>query len=420
MERVGYVKTGMWRPRCSATALLVCLLFLSCPGRSSEDGQSLDKSLDGIRFGVLAYVDYSSGQEALAGDEQENYNRFSLTRGYFTMKKSLNAWMGMRLTTDVKHETKDPGTKLHGSYVARLKYFYAELKPPDLGPLTSMKSEVGLGHMPWLDFEEHVNPYRCQGTMAIERAHVFNSADLGASIRGYLGGELEDAEKRIGSHHYTGKYGSWHVGVYNGGGYHAVEKNQDKVVEGRVTLRPLPGAVPGLRLSYLGISGKGNKAKGDEIVTPDGKTMVFLEPPGYQVHLCMLSYRHPMVILTAQYFTTRGNASGEWINKQGNALETEGWSAFGNMKVPATGRKANLFARYDWFDQDSEDEWAEHTAYWMLIAGMAFDLYKNNLLLLAYETTEYDEDAGHKGHMPSPENNLGREEKFQAVWQIKF
>ena len=60
-----------------------------------------------------------------------------------------------------------------------------------------MKTEVGLGHIPWLDFEESVNPYRCQGTMAIERAGVFNSADLGVSIRGDFGGKLEDAGNEI-------------------------------------------------------------------------------------------------------------------------------------------------------------------------------------------------------------------------------
>ena len=81
----------------------------------------------------------------------------------------------------------------HTDFKLRLKYLYAEFRPPNISFLTSMRSEVGMGHMPWLDFEEHINPYRCQGTMFIERAGTFNSADLGVSIRGYLGRQLDEA-----------------------------------------------------------------------------------------------------------------------------------------------------------------------------------------------------------------------------------
>ena len=43
--------------------------------------------------------------------------------------------------------------------------------------------------------------------MAIERAGTLNSADLGVSLRGNFGGELEDAKVRTGNHHYAGKFG---------------------------------------------------------------------------------------------------------------------------------------------------------------------------------------------------------------------
>jgi len=189
-----------------------------------KSGVAVPKGLKGIKVGMLGYVDYSVGKKPLPGDKEENLNAFKLTRGYLTIKKKINPWLGVRITTDI-HQDDDEDWKV------RLKYLYAELKPRDLGFLTDMKSEIGMGHIPWLDFEEHVNPYRCQGTMAIERAGTFNSADLGISLRGNIGGRLEDAEEKTGNHHYDGKFGSWHLGIYNGSGYHAKENNDNKVLE---------------------------------------------------------------------------------------------------------------------------------------------------------------------------------------------
>jgi hypothetical protein len=417
LQKAGFDKNAGCR-HALCLYLFVAAVFLGIGGGAwadEEASQSLDRSLQGIKFGVLAYIDYSEGRAPLPGGDEENYSRFSLTRGYFTLKKSMTDWMGMRMTMDVKQESDAAGTKLEASYVTRLKYLYAELKPEDLGPFTDLKAEVGLGHMPWLDFEEHINPFRCQGTMAVERAHVFNSADMGLSLRGYLGGRLDRAEQKTGSHYYDGRYGSWHLGVYNGGGYHAVEENQNKVIEGRVTLRPLPDLAPGLQISYFGLYGEGNRAEGDQV---NGITLD--DVPGYTVNLGMLSFQHPAVTVTGQYFTTQGNQGGEWIQPDGEAIDTEGWSAFLNLKVPGTGSRMRAFGRYDFFDTDPGNEWAEDTAYTMTIAGLAFDLHENNLLLFAWESADYERDADLKGKPPAAGNELGHEDKVQAVWQIKF
>jgi hypothetical protein len=371
--------------------------------RPTEADQSwwLPKGLKGIEVGMLAYVDYSNGKEPEINDGESSFNEFRLTRGYLTVKKEVLPWMHARVTIDAHQDET-------GDYKNRLKYFYAELRPPDWRFFTSMRSEIGLGHIPWLDFEEHINPYRCQGTMAIERAGTFNSADEGVSLRGYLGNGLEDAEEKTGSHYYDGRYGSWHLGVYDGAGYHASEKNNNKVLEGRLTLRPVPDTIPGLQVSYFGIRGEGNEegANGDY--------------PDYDVNLGMLSYEHPLGILTAQVFQTEGNAKGTWVDGQGDALETAGYSFFGNFRLPVMDRKLSLFARYDHFDQDSDDQIGNDTAYDMFMGGLAWDIYKGNLLMLVYETTDYEDDAGKKGKVPEIASELGDDHRIQAVWQIKF
>ncbi len=365
---------------------------------------SIPKALKGLSISGLGYIHYDVGTKPEPGDNDDSFNRFTLGRGYFTVKKKINPWMSGRITMDLTR-------KSDGDWAYRLKYLYAELKPQDMGFFTNMKMEVGQGHNPWLDFQEHVNPYRAQGTMAIERAGVFNSADLGVSLRGNFGGKLADAKAKTGNHHYDGLYGSWHIGVYNGSGYHADEVNGNKAVEGRITIRPLPNVIPGLQISYLGMFGEGAKKYNDE-------------SPDYMVNLGYISLENPMYILTAQYFRTTGNAGGSWVALRDDGsikdeLETEGYSFFGRVRMPFMP-KVSLWARYDHFDQDKDDDIAEDTAYDMFIGGISYDIYKGNYVMAVFQTVDYDDDAGKQHKLPVPGNNLGDDQQFQLVYQLKF
>ncbi|MBN1833385.1 MAG: hypothetical protein JW896_14870 [Deltaproteobacteria bacterium] len=364
---------------------------------------AVPKGLKGVSVEMLSYLDYSNGEIPESNDGTSDLNQFKITRGYVTIKKEIRPWFHARVTMDTHQDDVE-------DWKVRLKYTYAELRPPDFGFLTDMKSEIGIGHMPLLDFEEHMNPYRMQGTMAIERAGTLNSADIGVSLRGYFGGKLEDAEERTGSHHYDGKYGSWHLGIYNGPGYHASENNSNKPFEARLTLRPLSEVIPGLQLTYFGIlAGKGNEGNNPAGVFPD-----------YEVNMGMLSYENPRLTLIGEYFTTEGNKSGTWVDAQGRALKTKGYSLFGNLKLPILDNKISLFGRYDHFDQDDNGMIAIDADYDMVIGGLAYDFYKGNTFMLAYETTDYGPNAGKKGKLPVPDNHLGDEKKLQAVFQIKF
>ena len=363
------------------------------------------RALKGLKIGLLSYIDFSTGKSPLVGGNEQTYTEMKLTRGYLTVKKDILPWLSGRMTYDIHREAS-------GDIKGRIKYLYAELRPKNLGPLTDMKIEIGQGHIPWLDFEEHVNPYRMQGTMAIERAGVFNSADLGISIRGYLGRKLQNAKELIGNTHYDGKYGSWHIGIYNGAGYHRGEHNTNKVLEGRLTLRPLPAILPGLQLSYFGLIGEGDtKAVNGNY-------------PDYEVNLFMLSYQRPDFIFTGQYFRTKGNAKGTWVDVRGDALRTGCYSFFMDYRLPVilfSAQRLHIFGRYDHFDQDINGHITDHnTAYRMYIFGFGYDVYKENKLILTFEKTDYGTNAGEKGGLPVIGNNLGDEYKWQMVWQLHF
>jgi hypothetical protein len=379
----------------------------------------LPEALKGLKVGVLAYVDYSVGDKPGFKDRHTGYNQFTLQRGYLNIQKEITPWLHARFTPDL---TQDDA----GDWKLRQKYLYAELRPPNAGRvLTEMKSEIGLGHIPWLDFEEALNPYRCQGTMPLERAGVFNSADLGVNLRGNFGGRLANAKEVVGNEHYDGRYGSWHIGVYNGGGYHAKEANENKPVEYRITVRPLPDYLPGFQASYFGVYGKGNSTTNNY-------------SPDWIVHEGFLSYQHPWFILSAQMFATKGNQGGKWttgIGKRANSLWTRGYSVFADAKIPVkifNEYRWHAFCRTDWFNADQDEVIAKSAKYTKLITGMAFHVYKNNLFLLAFEKTWYGRDYGIDGGTGyngtsdpavSPGTNgknLGTDQRFQTVYQISF
>jgi hypothetical protein len=418
--------------RQAAAALALAMMVL--PGLSraqmgdknvapTDKELKLDTSLSNLKFGLLSYIDYSSGQTGLADGEQSNYNQFTLTRGYLNVEKKFLPNLGGRMTVDIYQDVNDSvqvGSTTYtvpedsaGSWVVRVKYLYMSYSPADLGPLANMKAEFGMGHIPWLDFEEHVNPFRCQGTMAVERAGVFNSADLGISLMGNLGGKLEDAKGKTGNGAYDGKYGSWHLGVYNGSGFHAAEANQNKVFEGRISLRPLPDAAPGMQLSYFYLTGDGNKM------------YTFHHDdywPHYQVQIGMFSFEHPAVIFTGQYIATQGNSAGAWVyGNKGTALPTVGQSYFLNIKVPGTDNKLSVLGRYDLWDMDPEHKIVKRdSSSNMLIYGLAYDIHNGNMIVVDCETTSYDQNSGGKTKLPVLNNKLGDDTKIQVVYQVNL
>ena len=366
--------------------------------RDTLKKEVIPKALEGLSIGTLSYADYSGGREK----DGQSYNRFTLTRGYIIVKKQLTPWLSFRITPDI---TQDDS----GDFKLRLKYLYAQLQPPDVAFLTDMKAEIGMGHIPWLDFEEHINPYRVQGTMFIERAGTFNSADIGISIQGNIGGQLDKEYQSSVSNYYAGRWGSWHVGGYNGAGYHAKEANENKIPEVRITLRPLPDWVPGLQVSYFGLFGQGNALAGNN------------DYPDFNVNLAMLSYQSEWVTFTGQYARTLGNQKGAMVDALGRALRTEGYSLFLDGKLPLLDKQFSLFGRYDHFDPDTKD-WVTSgdDSYDIALGGLSWEFYHHCLALLVYEYTWFEKNNAGLGKVPALNSDLDDDHRIQVAMQISF
>jgi hypothetical protein len=313
--------------------------------------------LPSVKVSGLAYISYQDGQTAGA-----DYSKVTLKRGYLDTQAKILPYLSARGTLDITQDST-------GDWKPRFKYLYGKFDLGTASFLTKTYAEFGLAHMPWLDFEEHINYYRLQDPMFMETNGLFNSADVGLLFGGDFGGEMPADYTKNVSGAYPGRYGSFQIGVYNGTGYHASEANQNKVLEGRITIRPVPDVIPGLQLSYFGVNGKGNTAA----------------EPDWTLNVGMVSYESEYVVLTGQYFSGKGEQDGKSVDANGKSLPKSGYSGFIEGKL---SKNWSLIARYDQFDPntDANNDKSKRT-----IGGVAYKFNKSNLVLLDYQQVKYDQ-----------------------------
>lgn len=217
---------------CPAVCLAVTMMSTQAlaqtpppdPVPESTQEQSSPPEYPTIRIGFLGYFQYAAELK-----NRDSFNAFDVTRGYINVTGRLAEHVRFRITPDVKRES---GGGLDGSLVFRMKYAFVEFDGLRQGAWLRM----GAHHTPWLDFAEHVNRYRVQGTVFAEREGTIpGSSDFGV---GYLT-PLPD------------EYGEVQFGVYNGEGFTQPESTKHKSLQGRLTIRPFPnaGLLHPLRLS---------------------------------------------------------------------------------------------------------------------------------------------------------------------------
>lgn len=282
---------------------------------------------------------------------------FHLKRGYFTIRTKLNDMFSVRYTQDI---TTDVEGSDMGNVEMRLKYLLLDINFDKTTFLKNTHLELGLVHRPWLEYEQKLTGYRVQGKMFSDRYKLVSSADFGITYGGLLGEKMdEDYQERYGSY-YPGRYGSFCIGIYNGGGYHALEENNNKIVEGRLTIRPLPDHLPGVQCTYTFSYGKSNTSSNESLYALN----IF--------HIASISERHKLML---QYYSGKGGYNGQYINDEGISLANEGFSGFAELMIPKTS--FSLFSRYDRLISHQETDINKQT----FIAGLAYRFLRNKVLL---------------------------------------
>lgn len=191
-----------------------------------------------VRVGGTLFLDYTKTYEPEITDAVGNRvspDAFNVGRAYLNLTGQLNHIIAFRITPDITRET-GTGSSVAGSLTYRLKYAYVQVNLDDWLWRGSY-ARAGMIQTPYVEFEESVYRYRFQGTVFIDREGYNPSADFGTSFRTQ----------------FPGGFGEFVGGIYNGDGYTRADPNEQKALQLRGTLRPLPGPGPlrGLRLSMF-------------------------------------------------------------------------------------------------------------------------------------------------------------------------
>jgi hypothetical protein len=189
-----------------------------------------------VKVGVLLFADYTIQQQPKITDADGNsvtLSAFQIGRSYINVTGNVNHSISFRVTPDIARET-GVGSSLNGSYTFRLKYAYAQWSLDEHMTKDSF-ARFGIQPTPWIEFIDSVYRYRFQGPTFEDREGFLPSADVGASF------------------HYAlpGNYGDFHAAVFNGETYARAEVNDQKSVQLRGTIRPVPshGILRGLRIT---------------------------------------------------------------------------------------------------------------------------------------------------------------------------
>lgn len=331
------------------------IVFLLLPMLSSAQ-----QTLSEIGFSGQFFFSY---EHDIFDDSYEN--EFTIKRGYITFRKNLNDRVEIRFTQDVTIDQQGDGI---GDIELRLKYALVKYSINDYGIFTSPNIEAGVVHRPWINFEQDVNDYRSQKSMFLDQNNILSSADYGVQFEAGLGPELDENRQR-GLNTNPGYYGSFAVGIYNGGGYSELEFNNNKLLEARLSLRPFPKQMPGFQASVLGTYGKGN----------------IPESPDFNLLGSALTYESERVNTVLLGFRGTGDGSGRFTDPVSfEAFKLEGWSAFAeflpfDMPVSLTVRYDELYNR----DQ-------EHLSIQQGIAGIGYIFPNRSKILLDVSRSSID------------------------------
>lgn len=371
----------------------------------------LPSALEGLKVGGTVFFSMQNGNGwSGTKDQTTSYNRFVLNRAYLIVEKKITPWLDAKLVTDV-FDSKASG----GPLTVRQKYAYAYFHWKGNDFFNKPYFEVGLAHAPWVDFEESLYRYRMVQSTFLDKNGVLTSADLGGMFGSNFGPALsKEAQAGIGTK--GGKWGSWAVGFYNGGGYGSTEANQNKSLEWRLSIRPFGEMFPGLQLQYAGVRGLGNKAI-DNSKTPH------VPPPDYNVNYYGVSYESKWVNAYYLYYTGDGNLAGTSLDTTSlatilPAAPAKGYTYFIEGKFPENGR-FSAFYRYDKFDPNTNQSFdykKDVTRYSDF--GIAWWMYKANALVLDYSVTDHTKPwtgQPFNGHSAIPDDH-----RWQLTYQLKF
>ncbi len=192
----------------------------------------LPAALKGLKIGTTAYLSYQDGSANDSSGAGQDYSKFVLKRGYIDVRKEITPYFSARITPDIYLDSS-------GNTNVRMKYLYGALHDGRARLHRQALRRVRDGahavarlrgeHQPLPDAGHDV--HGAQRPLQLGRPR----RDGGRQLRRRSCPRSTGRRVNPGQ---AGRWGSFAVGLYNGGGYNASEKNSNKVLEGRVSLPP--------------------------------------------------------------------------------------------------------------------------------------------------------------------------------------
>jgi hypothetical protein len=362
--------------------------------KDAAKGEFLPSALKGFKFGAQIFTEWNAFNRfdgyvptATAG---KNTNAFVLNRGQFTLSRDINDWLGMNITADLFYNTTDTTGDATNGAELRLKAAYASLK------FYGTETMVGMVPTPSDGYDNSIWSFRVQGKNFLDDRSILSTYDLGIANQGVFGGYMDDEYLKFASKPFSGKWGGYMVGLYNGAGFTTTtgEGNNNKLAAALVYFRPLPtmAILKGLQLAYFGAYGQSN---GSAIATTY---------PDFQVNMGQISLLHNNFGVMGQYYWGKGTATGtEDKNRSGYLVS-------GFARIPGL-EKLRLFGKIYNYDPDTNIDRNDYNIY---VAGLSYDVNSMFMPFVAFERRDNQRNVS-----TTSSGNIDYN-KYQVGMQLKF
>ncbi|HPQ70946.1 MAG TPA: hypothetical protein PKW95_17605 [bacterium] len=318
----------------------------------------------GFSYNVSGYPDWDSRY----GDN--DYNEFEIGRAYLGFKVNFNDYWSGRITGDVTRtknyklgEDEEGNTTLESSeglYGYYLKYAYG-----DFTPYKYFNVRFGLLQTAYIELYDNAFGYRYVVKSPADLWKFDTSADNGLAAYGAFG-----------------PYAAYYVVLRNGEGYKSPEENKGKGIQASLKLTPfqMVGALKDLQLVGAAMMNNDNPSDPDEDVT---------------VINVLLAYKYMFnenwgINIGGGYDMRQWSSDDEALkDADADQITSTVVHGYGVLYMPYN---FGLFARYDMYDPDTENDEDTHgyqDEQSMLLAGVSYDPLKNLAFSLNYKTIMY-------------------------------
>lgn len=281
----------------------------------------------------VAFMDYYYNLKNHDSSEQER-NSFSLRRFYFTFENNITADIKVRFRLESAHGKYGATSKIN-PFVKHAYLEWTNLIPRH-------KLYIGIAETNAFKNAEKYWGYRSIEKTIMDINKISSSADMGIALKGDLFGDA--------AHHW--------LTVFNGTGYGSSEVDRYKKIGYAFWLTPVNG------LMIEGYADYENQDPDEpQTATVFKYAKDYIGSSGYYTVKGFIGYDHPRFTIGVEAFMRTNKESGiKDVIIVDDAIASYskfdvkrfGFSIFGSIITPAPKLKA--FARYDYYDPNTEDK----------------------------------------------------------------